>query len=66
MSAPQIVLPDRLDQLLAPPRELHADLALLFTKLYERKYTGAITLHFHQGEAKVAEFPAPKISLNGD
>lgn len=60
----QTVILDRLDQLLTPPRELGSSIATLFQKLYDRKYTGPITLHFHQGEAKVAEFPAPKITLD--
>lgn len=58
-----IVLVDRLDQLLAPPRELESDLATVLTHLFERKYTGPVTLHCHDGVPKVIELPAPKIRL---
>lgn len=59
----QIILIDRLDQLLAPPRTVETDFAVLLQSLYDRRYTGPITLHFACGEPKVAEFPAPQIKL---
>lgn len=58
-----IVLTDRLDQLLAPPRTVESDLATLLQKLYDRRYTGPITLHFRNGTPAVCEFSAPQIKL---
>lgn len=63
MSPVHLVLADRLDQLLAPPRTVESDLATLFQSLHDRKYTGPITLHFREGVPKVAEFVAPQIKL---
>jgi sugar phosphate isomerase/epimerase len=63
MSPPTFVLLDRLDQLLAPPRSVESDFSTLLQALHDRKYTGPITLHFHNGEAKIAQFDAPQIKL---
>lgn len=63
MAPPTIVLPDRLDQLLAPPRTVESDTAALFKVLGDRRYTGPITLHFCDGIPKIAELPAPQIKL---
>lgn len=60
---PTIVLTDRLDQLLAPPRSLESDLATVLQQLYDRKYTGQVTLHFSDGVPRVAQLPAPQIKL---
>lgn len=60
---PQIVVLDRLDQLLAPPRSIDAGFMELLQVLFDRRYTGKVVLHFHDGVAKVAEFPAPQIRL---
>ena len=58
-----IVIEDRLDQLLAPPREVESDLQTVLQHLWDRKYTGPVTLHCHDGVPKVIELPAPKIRL---
>ena len=63
MSAATIVLTDRLDQLLAPPREIESDLATVMSHLFDRKYTGQVVLHYHDGVPKKVELPAPKIKL---
>ena len=63
MALPVLVITDRLDQLLAPPREVESDFQTVMTHLFERKYTGPVTLHFHEGVAKKVELPAPKIKL---
>lgn len=61
---PVFVLTDRLDQLLAPPRTVISDLPELLQSLYDRKYTGPITLHFADGKPRVCELPAPQIRLD--
>lgn len=58
-----LVITDRLDQIMAPPREIESDLQSVLQHLYERKYTGTVVFHFHEGIAKKAELPAPKIKL---
>lgn len=63
MPPPVLVVTDRLDQIMAPPREIDSDLQTVLQHLYERRYTGPITLHFKDGMAKRAELPAPKIRL---
>lgn len=60
---PTIVLLDRLDQLLAPPRSVEADLSAFLQALYDRKYTGPVTFHCVEGRIKIAEFPAPQIKI---
>lgn len=60
---PQIFLVDRLDQLLAPPRTVESNLAELLQALFDRRFTGPITLHFSDGTPKVCEFVAPQIRL---
>lgn len=60
-----ILLLDRLDQLLAPPRSVESDFATLMQALYDRKFTGPITLHFAEGQPKVVEFVAPQVKLRG-
>lgn len=62
---PEYVLLDRLDQMLAPPREVTTDLAELLRVVYDRRYTGPITLHFCAGIPRKAEFLAPQVKLNG-
>lgn len=61
----RLVITDRLDQVLAPPREIKAEFGELLKSLFDRQYTGRVVLHFHEGVAKVAEFPAPQIKLGG-
>lgn len=63
MTPAVLVVTDRIDQIVAPPREVEADLMTVLKHLYDRRYTGPITLHFHEGVAKKAELPAPKIKL---
>lgn len=59
----QIFLVDRLDQLLAPPRTVESNLPELLQALFDRKFTGPVTLHFSDGKPKVCEFGAPQIKL---
>lgn len=54
---------ERLDALLAPPRTIESCFPDLIQALYDRKYTGTITLHFSNGVPKVIELPAPQIKL---
>ncbi len=63
MSPQTIVLTDRLDQLLAPPRSIESDLATILKALHERRFTGKVSLHFSEGVPKIAEFVAPQIKL---
>ncbi len=68
MSPPAtLVVVDRLDQILAPPREIHTDFPTLLQKIAERQYTGEVTLHFRMGVLKVIDVPGPKIMVpNGN
>lgn len=66
MNDPVIVVPNRLDQLLAPPREVESDVATLLQCLYDRRYDGPITLHFRGGKPFVVDLPCPKIKLQHD
>ena len=59
-----IVLTDRLDQLLAPPRSVESDLPTILKTLYDRRYTGKVTFHFSEGTPRVAEFVAPQVKLS--
>lgn len=54
---------DRLDLLLRTPKDTESDLSTTFQALHERRYTGAITLHFRDGVPRVLELPAPQIKL---
>ena len=51
------VITDRLDQVLTPPREIVVSAALLLQRLYDRKFTGPVTLHFKQGKLMLADVP---------
>ena len=56
---------DRLQTLLTPaPDVKELDVAVLFASLFDRKYSGAITLHFRDGKPRIAEFEAPKLKLS--
>lgn len=57
------ISPDRLEQLLALPVPGDATLPQLFEALYERRYTGQITLHFHAGQPRTVDFPRPQLKL---
>lgn len=51
-------------QLLALPKSVESDLAAVLTALYEQRYTGPITFHFHHGVAKAIQVPSPEIRLS--
>lgn len=63
MASPVLVITDRLDQIMAPPREVESTFQVLMEHLYDRRYTGQVTFHFKDGVAKCAELPSPKIKL---
>ena len=53
-----------IEQLLALPKEVQSTIATVFELLYQQKYTGPITLHFHAGVARTAQIPSPQIKLS--
>lgn len=55
---------DRLHQLLlAPPRSDEADLLTLLQTCYEKRFTGAVTLHFKDGRPLILELPPVQIRV---
>ena len=55
---------DRLDVLLIPRKTEEVDLPTLLQALYQRGYTGPLTLHFQGGMPRVVEFEAPQLRLS--
>lgn len=52
-----------IDQLLSQPRTSETDIFGLLTALYERDYTGELTLHFKHGIPRKAHLPPAEITL---
>lgn len=61
---PEALTVDRLHQLITPPkRTAEVDFMTLLQALFEKHYTGSVTLHFADGRAKIVEFPPVQVSL---
>lgn len=52
-----------IEQILALPKDVQSDIATVLELLYQQKYTGPITLHFHGGIARTVQIPSPQIRL---
>lgn len=52
-----------IDDLLSLPKEVQGELVNILTALHSTRYTGPITLHFHQGIPKTVQVPSPQIRL---
>jgi len=46
-----------------PPVHEQIDLHTLLQALYDRRFTGPVTLHFRDGKPLTADLPTPKIRL---
>ena len=55
--------PLTVEQLLALPKEIRSDLASIFQMIYEKRFTGPVTINCHLGVPKTVQVPPPQIRL---
>ena len=52
------------EQLLTLPKEIQSDWMTVMTLIYERKFTGPVTVNCHLGVPKTVQVPPPQIRLS--
>ena len=60
---PTVESPLTVEQILALPKEIQGDIVQIWTLIYERRFTGPVTINCHLGIPKTVQIPPPQIRL---
>lgn len=61
-----MLTPITVEQILSLPKEIQSDLVTVFQMIYEKQFTGPVTIHCHLGIPKTVQVPPPQIRLADD
>lgn len=64
MGASVMDAPLTVEDILKLPKEVRAQLVSVLSQLYETRYTGPVTFHYHLGVPKTLQLLPPQIRLD--